>query len=200
MRGMAMAINRSRNSHIRSPRSVTLQPIDWPSRSLNPAIDLPALVMIGFCPLIAVRSRTAPSSSDGCWVARPTPLLMTIFFSFISQHLRGERDDPHEPLVAQLAADWAEDARAARGEVVLDDDGGVLVEADVAAVGTAALLLRAHDDALDDVALLDTGTRDGVLDGGDEDVADAGVATAGAAEHLDAQHLLGAAVVGDAEA
>ena len=50
MRGMATPISRSRNSHMRSPRSVTLQPIDWPSRSLKPAIDLRALVMIGFWP------------------------------------------------------------------------------------------------------------------------------------------------------
>ena len=89
-----------------------------------------------------------------------------------SEHLRGERDDPHELLVAQLAADRAEDAGAARLLLVVDEHGGVLVEADVAAVGTALLLLGADDDALDDVALLDRGAGDGVLDGGDEDVAD----------------------------
>ena len=32
-----------------------------PSRSLNWAMDLRALVIAGFCPVIAVRSRTAPS-------------------------------------------------------------------------------------------------------------------------------------------
>ena len=85
-------------------------------------------------------------------------------------------------------------------ELVVDEHGGVLVEADVAAVGTAPLLLDADDDALHDVALLHAGAGDGVLDGGDEDVADRGVAALGAAEHPDAQHLLGAAVVGDAEA
>ena len=62
--------------------------------------------------------------------------------------------------------------------LVVDEHGGVLVEADVAAVGTALLLLDADDDALDDVALLDGGAGDGVLDGGDEDVADRGVAPA----------------------
>ena len=71
--------------------------------------------------------------------------------------------------------------------VVLDEDGGVLVEADVAAVGTALLLLGADDDALHDVALLDGRAGDGVLHGGHEDVADRGVAAAGAAEHLDAR-------------
>jgi len=43
------------------------------------------------------------------------------------QHLRRERDDPHEPLVAQFAADRAEDAGPARLAVVLDDDRGVLL-------------------------------------------------------------------------
>ena len=63
MRGSASDSSRSRNSHIRSPRSVTLAPIGMPSRSLNCAIDLRALVTIGFWPVIAVRSVTAPSIS-----------------------------------------------------------------------------------------------------------------------------------------
>ena len=37
---------------MRSPRSVTLAPMAWPSRSLKPAIDLPALVTIGFWPVM----------------------------------------------------------------------------------------------------------------------------------------------------
>ena len=90
----------------------------------------------------------------------------------IYKHLRCERDDAHEALVAQLAADRAEDAGPAGLLLVVDEHGGVLVEADVAAVGAALLLLGAHDDALDDVALLDRGAGDGVLDGGHEDVAD----------------------------
>src|SRR3712207_8855289 len=47
-RSIATEISRSRNSHMRSPRSVTLQPIDWPSRSLKPAIESLDFVMIGF--------------------------------------------------------------------------------------------------------------------------------------------------------
>src|SRR5690606_748688 len=93
-----------------------------------------------------------------------------------------------------------EDAGATGVAVGVDEHGGVLVEADVAAVGTAPLLLGADDDALDDVTLLDRRAGDGVLDGGHEDVADRGVAAAGAAEHLDDEHLLGAAVVCHLEA
>src|SRR3954447_21475679 len=82
----------------------------------------------------------------------------------ISEHLRGQRDDLHELLVAQLAAHRAEDAGAARVTVVAEDDRRVLVEADVGAVRTPALLHRAHDDRLDDVALLDVPAGDRVLD------------------------------------
>ena len=39
-------------------------------------MDFLALVTTGFWPVISVRSATAPSSSDGCWVALPTPMLM----------------------------------------------------------------------------------------------------------------------------
>jgi len=48
-----------------------------------------------------------------------SPFLIFIACFPISEHLRCERDDLHEPLVAQLAAHGAEDARAARlGDIV----------------------------------------------------------------------------------
>ena len=43
---------------------MTLAPIALPSRSLKLAIDFFALVTSGFCPVMIVRSVTAPSSSD----------------------------------------------------------------------------------------------------------------------------------------
>ena len=79
MRGSASDSNRSRNSHIRSPRSVTCAPIGMPSRSLNCAMDLRALVTCGFWPVIAARSRMAPSISLESRAASPTPMLTTIF-------------------------------------------------------------------------------------------------------------------------
>ena len=45
MRGIATMMNRSRNSHIRAPRSVTEQPISCPSRSPKFAIDFLALAI-----------------------------------------------------------------------------------------------------------------------------------------------------------
>ena len=82
----------------------------------------------------------------------------------------------------------------------VDDHGGVLVEGDVGAVVAPELLLRAHDDRLDDLALLDRPLRVGLLDGGGDDVPHARVAAAGAALHADAEDLAGAGVVGDLQA
>src|SRR5215213_10227193 len=120
--------------------------------------------------------------------------------SFISEHLRGERDDLHEPAVAQLAGHRPEDARAARVVLGVDDHGRVLVEGDVGPVVAPELLLRAHDDGLDDLALLDRPLRRGLLDRGGDDVPHARVAAARAAHHADAEDLAGAGVVGDLQA
>ncbi|CNL33060.1 Uncharacterised protein [Mycobacterium tuberculosis] len=49
----------------------------WPSRSLNCAMDLRALVTIGFWPVILVRSSTAPSITLLSRAASPTPVFTT---------------------------------------------------------------------------------------------------------------------------
>src|SRR4051812_37423496 len=116
------------------------------------------------------------------------------------EHLRRETDDLHEVAVAQLARDRPEDAGAARVVLGVDDHGGVLVEGDVRAVLAPELLLRAHDDGLDDLALLDGALRIRLLDRRRDDVADPGVAPPRAALDADAQDLARARVVGDLEA
>src|ERR1700733_14048203 len=118
-------------------------------------------------------------------------------FDLHLEHLRRQRDDPHETLLPQLTAYRAEDASAARIPAVPDEDSGVLVEADVGTVCAAALLAGTHHDRLDDVALLDASPGQRVLDGRHDDVTDARVSPAAAAEHADAQNLLGTRVVGD---
>src|SRR5829696_9553547 len=118
---------------------------------------------------------------------------------FISEHLRRERDDPHEAAVAQLARDGSEDARPARVVRGVEDHGRVLVEGDVGPVLAPELLLRAHDDGLDDLALLDGALRVRLLDGRGDDVPHARVAAAGAAHDADAEDLARARVVGDLE-
>ena len=95
---MAIEISRSMNSHMRSPRSVTLAPMALPSRSLKPAMDLLARVTIGFWPVMVARSRTAPSSSEA-WAAAPTPMLTTTLSS------RDLHDVAEAQLVLELAAE-----------------------------------------------------------------------------------------------
>src|SRR5882757_9084473 len=79
MRGMAMLTSRSRNSYMRSPRKVTLQPIAWPSRTLNVATDFFALVTAGFWPVIFAISAVAASMTFLSATASPTPMLTVIF-------------------------------------------------------------------------------------------------------------------------
>src|SRR4051812_830936 len=116
------------------------------------------------------------------------------------EHLRREAHDLHEVAVAQLARDGPEDAGAARVVLRVDDDGGVLVEGDVGAVVAPELLAGAHDDRLDDLALLDRPLRVGGLDRRGDDVPHARIAAAGAALDADAEDLASAGVVGDLEA
>src|SRR3954470_11637500 len=121
-------------------------------------------------------------------------------FEAMLEHLRREGDDLHEVAIAQLAGHRPEDARAARVVLRVDDHGGVLVEGDVRPVVAPELLLRAHDDGLDDLALLDRALRAGLLDRRGDDVPDVRVAALGAALHADDEDLAGARVVGDLEA
>ena len=66
-------------SHIRSPRRVTLAPIELPVRTRNWAIERLALVTIGFWPVMVVRSPSAASSAFAFDSASPSPMLTTIF-------------------------------------------------------------------------------------------------------------------------
>ena len=75
--------------------------------------------------------------------------------AYALEHFRRERDDAHVLLLAQLAADRAKDAGAARVALQVDQHGGVVIELDVAAIRPAILLRRPHDDRADDIALLD---------------------------------------------
>ena len=98
---------------------------------------------------------------------------------------------------AQLAGYGAEDAGAAEFACVVEQYAGIVVKADVRAVGATDFLFGAHDNGLGYSAFLDVGAGDGSLDGDYDDVANLCVATAGATEHVDAQHFFGSAVVGN---
>src|ERR1044072_3302192 len=99
--------------------------------------------------LVCFLTRLTPSTITRCssrstWMTLPSAPLslpaMTrtvspfLMFTLISEHLRGQRNDLHELLLAQLPTHGAEDARAAGLAIGLEDHGGVLVEADVGPV------------------------------------------------------------------
>jgi hypothetical protein len=78
-RGSAIVISRSRNSHMRSPRSVTIAPTGIPCRSLNCAIDLVARRTTAFWPVMRPSSSAPTSAIFALAVASPSPMLTTIF-------------------------------------------------------------------------------------------------------------------------
>src|SRR6185312_15485274 len=127
--------------------------------------------------------RSLPAST---WTRSPFLIRMVVA---ISEHLGGEADDLHEVLLTQLAGDGPEDARSTRVQLVVDDDGGVLVEADQRAVTSAIGLLRPDDDRSHDLALLDRALRRCGLHCSDDLVADASVSAARAAHDPDAEKL-----------
>jgi len=65
---------------MRAPRSVTMQPIGNPARSLKLAIERRALVITGFCPAILAMSATALSSVFLSPTVSPTPMLSVILW------------------------------------------------------------------------------------------------------------------------
>src|SRR6266567_1437434 len=76
-----------------------------------------------------------------------------------SQHFGRKRDDLHEFAGAQLARYRSEDARADRLALLVDEDRGVAVETDGAAVRATNFLRRPHDYRLMHIALLDAAAR-----------------------------------------
>src|SRR3954469_14027085 len=95
-----------------------------------------------------------------------SPLRIFKRWAIALEDLRGQGDDLHEVAVAQLAGHRAEDARAPRVVLRVDEHGGVLVEGDVGAVVSPELLAGANDDGRDDLALLDRPLGVGLLDRG----------------------------------
>ena len=98
---------------MRAPRSVTLQPIGMPSRSLKPAIDFFAFVISGRWPAMIASCSTASSSDFEFCLASPTPMFSVILLSARHLHGRAVREALLERL-AHLALVTA--AQARRGD------------------------------------------------------------------------------------
>ena len=79
MRGTVRWMNRSRNSYIRAPRSVTDAPTGSPTRRPKFAIAFLALVITAFWPVMIASSSAAASTRRGFLAPSPRPTLSTIF-------------------------------------------------------------------------------------------------------------------------
>src|SRR6478672_3107184 len=101
------------------------------------------------------------------------------------QSLRGQRNDLHVLLLAELSRHGSEDTGRSRLSRFIDDYDCVLVEGDVRTVFASRFLCRAHNHPARDLRLLYCSIRQRVLDGDDDDVAKSCVATACTAEHTD---------------
>ena len=66
-------MKRSRNSHIRAPRSVTAAPISCPSRRPKFAIDFFAFLRTGRWPVMTPAPRRPYREAWGCLIASPRP-------------------------------------------------------------------------------------------------------------------------------
>src|SRR5258707_15479678 len=75
-----MLTRRSRNSHIRSPRSVTMVPTGWPLRTLNWAIDFFERRVTGFWPVVRGSSSGPVSMILALAVGSPGPLFTNILW------------------------------------------------------------------------------------------------------------------------
>src|SRR6185437_9764879 len=112
----------------------------------------------------------------------------------ISHHLSRKADDFHEVLVTQLAGHGSKDTRAARILFVVDQDHGIGVESDVAAVRPTGRRLAADDHPFNHGALLDVTAGDNALHAADNNVAQPRRPPARSAQHFDAHHLFRAGV------
>src|SRR5690606_13078422 len=95
----------------------------------------------------------------------------------------------------QFANDRPEDTGTDRFTLVVQDDSGVLVEANERAVITTDRERGANDDSLTDITLLNTSTGDCFLDRHHNDVAHGCIAAMRAAQNLDALNPASAGVI-----
>src|SRR5262249_2750387 len=114
-----------------------------------------------------------------------------------SEDLRRQRDDLHEPALAQLAGHRPENARTDRLTLVVDEHGGISVETDVGAIPAPLLLHGAHDDRLYNLPLLHVGFRRGFLDRSGDHIPHPRVTARRTADWIDDRDLARAGIVGD---
>src|SRR5579862_1075830 len=113
-----------------------------------------------------------------------------------SDDFRGQGNDFHELLIAQLTSNRPENAGATRIEFLVNNNNGVAVETEVRAITASNRLPGADDHGVDHLALLYRAVRGGFFDMGFDDVANASVALV-TAENANRCRALGAGVIRD---
>src|SRR5439155_25633550 len=93
------------------------------------------------------------------------------------------RNDLRKILVAQLAGDRPENARALRVQLIVDDDDRIVIETQIRTVRPAQLVFRAYHHAVHDLALFDRAIRRRFFDVRLDDVADERVPLTGFVQH-----------------
>ncbi len=104
----------------------------------------------------------------------------------------------HKVAVTQFAGNRPKNARATRIVARRDDDGGVVVEPDIAAIGSAIFFGDAHDDRRDHLALFDGAVGLRRFDRRFDQVSDTGPALLGR-QDANAHDLFCAGVIGHLE-
>src|SRR5687768_3056307 len=178
--------------------SIVTRPVFAKTRRMRPSFPLssPRTTRTRSPFVTCILTRCRFSSWRLCRTARARSVFLCLRIR-TSDHLGGERHDLHVLLFTQLARDRAEDARRSWLALLGDDDDGVLVEPDVAAILPPRLLHRAHDDRTRYVRLLHRAVRQRVLDRDDHLIAEARVPPLRAAKNADDEGALGARIVRD---
>jgi hypothetical protein len=112
-----------------------------------------------------------------------------------SYYFRGQRDNSHKAFVPQFPGYWPEDSSASGQPVILNNNGGVVVELDVSAIGTQQRLSLADDHRFDYLPLPDGRVGDGFPDIADDNISHLGILAFAAAGDVDETDAFGPAVV-----
>jgi hypothetical protein len=113
--------------------------------------------------------------------------------------LRCQRNDLHEPALAQFASYGPEDPGADGFALSIDQDRSVIVEPDERAICPANALGCAHDNRSANLALLHPRVGHRILHRNHDDVSNRRVTPPGSSEHADARNLARSRVVCDFE-
>src|SRR5215472_14822374 len=121
--------------------------------------------------------------------------ICTLFSRSSLEHFRRQGNNFQKFLRPQLARHRAENARANGFLLIVDQNGGVIIEADVGSVRPSYLLCRSNYYRFGYFTLFYLGVRDRFFYGYHNDVADRSILPFAAAQHLDALDFARAGII-----